>query len=167
MESWINQTLNSNLMCDISFDFISSHTSSDRDCFLSFSIQKHVRRNKMEGYSCNRKAGRDLKSNVSGFIKDLYFERGDRWFFFICFLFWFCFHLVWCSTGTVRFGKNLNIVSYGLFWKWPQVLVAFEVFCSVWVIWVAWKKSNVCLCSNMWEKRAFRSSFVLIDRLCL
>ena len=31
---------------------------------------------------------------------------------------------------------------------------------------VAWAKLNVCLSSNIWEKRAFQSSFVLIDRLC-
>ena len=31
---------------------------------------------------------------------------------------------------------------------------------------VAWEKSNMCLGSNMWEKRAFQSSYVLIDHLC-
>ena len=31
---------------------------------------------------------------------------------------------------------------------------------------VAWGKLNVCLSSNMWEKRAFLLSFVLIDHLC-
>ena len=31
-----------------------------------------------KGYSCNRKAGKDLKSNVSDFIKDFCFESGDR-----------------------------------------------------------------------------------------
>ena len=31
---------------------------------------------------------------------------------------------------------------------------------------VGWEKLNVRLSSNVWEKRAFRSSFVLIDYLC-
>ena len=31
---------------------------------------------------------------------------------------------------------------------------------------VALEKLNVCLSSNIWEKKAFRSLFVLIDRLC-
>ena len=29
------------------------------------------------------------------------------------------------------------------------------------------EKLKVCLRSNMWEKRVFRSSFNLIDRMCL
>ena len=37
----------------------------------------------------------------------------------------------------VRFGKILDIVLYGLFWKWPQILVVFGIFCSVWV-WLGW-----------------------------
>ena len=31
---------------------------------------------------------------------------------------------------------------------------------------MAWEKSNVYLSSKVWEKMAFQSSFVLIDRLC-
>ena len=37
-------------------------------------MSKYVKRNDkmMEGYSFNRKGGRDLKSNVSGLIKDFF-----------------------------------------------------------------------------------------------
>ena len=55
-------------MCDISFSFISSRTSSDSECFLSFSIET-IRW--WRGYSW-RKAGIDLKLTVSGFIKDFF-----------------------------------------------------------------------------------------------
>ena len=28
----------------------------------------------------------------------------------------------------VEFSKNLDVVLYGLFWKWSQILVVFEIF---------------------------------------
>ena len=51
-----------------------------------------------------------------------------------------------------------------IFLEMTAFLVVFRIFSSL--IRVAWEKLNVRLSSSMWEKRAFRSSFVLIDRLC-
>ena len=97
--------------------------------------------------------------------KDSQKYSGTEWknvfFFLIRFVFWFCFRSVWCSPGVVRFGESLDVVLYGLFWRWLQILVVFGMFWSVW-IWLGWL-GNACLISNMWEKRAFWSSFVLID----
>ena len=52
------------------------------------------------------------------------------------------------------FGNNRSLVVFGIF-----------LLCMG-LISVAWEKLNMCLSFNMWEKRAFRSPFVLFDRLC-
>ena len=64
-------------MCDISFGFISSSRTSSHQTeivfwdFLFKSIWGEMIK-WWRGYSCYRKAGRNFKSNVSGFIKDFF-----------------------------------------------------------------------------------------------
>ena len=67
-------------MFDISFVFISSPASSDRDCFLIFFYFESVWGEMIRwwrGYSWSRKHRRDLKSNVSGFSKDFLVLKVD------------------------------------------------------------------------------------------
>ena len=40
--------------------------------------------------------------------------QSEKTFFPLRFQFWFCFRSVWYSPGVVRFGKNLDVVLYGL-----------------------------------------------------
>ena len=115
-----------------------------------------------------------LRGEWSGKAKKMFKTIAEEWknlLFFIFppirFLFWFCFCSVRCLPGVVTFGKNLDVVLYGLFWRWPQILVVFGMFCSVWVS-LGWLGKNriyvwVLTCG---KKRAFWSSFVLIDCLC-
>ena len=75
--------------------------------------------------------------------------------FFLLSVFYFCFHLVWWSPGMVIFGKNLDVVLYVLFWRRPQILVVFKIFCSVWV-WLGWFEKNwMCFwaltCGRKWR----------------
>ena len=75
-------------------------------------------------------------------------------FFFICFLFWYWFRSVWCLQGMVRFCKNLDAVLYGLFRRWPQIQVVFEIS-SVGLIWEAWEKLNACFSSKEKKTKGF------------
>ena len=72
-------------MCDISFGFISSsRTSSDKICSEFFFLFKSMLGEMIRWWRCNscsRKAGKDLKSNISGFIKDFFdFESVDKFY---------------------------------------------------------------------------------------
>ena len=49
------------------------------------------------------------------------------------FLLWFCFRIVGCLPGMIRFPKNRILLFYGLFWKWPQIFIILGVFWSVWI----------------------------------
>ena len=73
-----------------------------------------------------------LRVKVSGksktIFKSIVAHSKQNIFSPIRFLFWFCFRLVWCSQSVVRFGKNLNVVLYILFWRWPQILVVFGMY---------------------------------------
>ena len=85
--------------------------------------------------------------------------------FFIPFLFWYSFHVVWCSPGIVGSDKMLGgFFVLKMTADYNRLRDFLQCMC---LIRVAWKKSNVCLSSIMWEKRAFPSSFILIDHLCL
>ena len=84
-----------------------------------------------------------------------------KWFSVIRFQFWFCFSSVRCSPGVVKFGKNVEVTLYGLFWRWPPILEVFGMICSVWV-WLGWLgKNRMCVGKNRMcvGKRAFWSSF--------
>ena len=161
-------------------------------------------------YSCSRKAGKDLKSSVSGFIKRLFcFESGHRFhgpdkkwlegfgwkgfgrnlfhgkiltimwcrrklsillclgcgwgeerrerqsdkerqnerilksmvaqgeFFSYPFSILTLFSFSMTSPVIMKFDKNQDVVLYYWFSKWPQILLFFGLFCSVWV-WLGW-----------------------------
>ena len=78
------------------------------------------------------------------------------------------FHLVWCWPVMVRFGKNLDVVLYGLFWKWPLILVVFGIFCNVWV-WLGWLGKNWMCVSALTcrrKERFNRHLFWLIFCVC-
>ena len=75
----------------------------------------------------------DLEKQKKRILKSM--EAQSEKFFFISFVFWFCFHSVWCSPSVMSFSKNVDAVLYGLFWSWTLILVVFGMFCSVWV-WV-------------------------------
>ena len=83
------------------------------------------------------------KVNQKG-VSKVWWHRVKKMFLFsVRFLYWFCFRSVWCSPGVVRFGKNLSVVLYGLFWRWPQILVNLrDVLQCMGLIRVAWKKNR-------------------------
>ena len=54
------------------------------------------------------------ESDKERILKSMVAQSGENIPFFICFLFWYCFCVVWCLPGMVRSDKILGVVLYGL-----------------------------------------------------
>ena len=82
---------------------------------------------------------KELESDKENMLKSMVAQMGEN-VLFIRFLLWHCFRVVWCSQDMVRSNK-MDVVLYGLFWKWPQIVTVCGIFCNAFV-WLEWLGKN-------------------------